>query len=219
MVPHSSPLKKRRIVSQAPLQAAPAAERQQHGDRPPAPRPMSRETSGSSHAPSRRTGACGTIRRASQTLTSTGTSIAAKPMANRRDLRPEPRLRGRRVGPSASYHMTSVMRLTAPPSRPRTMMADDDPAADDTHRRHGHVAPEDRPRDRRPATMAVPAIAPATATARRPSSIGVTLRSIGGRAALACAHPPPAWRRWSSSSSLSNHPDIRAARTSGGSRR
>ena len=214
MVPHASPLMKRRIVSHAPLQAAPLPSASSTAIATSA-RPTSLEMSGSSQSPRRRTGDCGAIRRASQTLTSTGTSIAKKPIPNSAICAQRRVWRTSRRS-SASYHMTSVIRLTTPPSRPRTMITATIPPPISTHRRHGVPLPKIGRATGGPPPWPLPPLLRRREEARRPSSIGVTLRSIGRPSRRASS---AAWRRWSSSSSLSNQPDIRAARTSGGSRR
>ena len=113
------------------------------------------------------------MRRASQMLSSAGTSIAAKPMANRATWA------HRRVGQdvaaaSASYHMTSVIRVTAPLTSPSAMKSGDpippisDPAAPRKIARH------DRARVR-----VGPPPSPACDGDRAASSEGVTLRGRG----------------------------------------
>ena len=222
-VPQSSPFWKRRIVSQAPLQAAPLPSASSTATATSA-RPMSRERSGISIPPIWRTGACGAIRRASQTLSRTGTSIAAKPRPNSA-ICDHSRVWSTSRRPRASYHITSVMRVTAPLSRPSTKMTRTIPPPIRTQRRHGMSLPKTGratggpppwPLPRPPPSPSSPPLPPRRREARRPSSIGVTLRSIGRPSRRASSS---AWRRWSSSSSLSNQLDIRAPRRCRGSRR
>ena len=176
-MPHAWPLKKRRIVSHAPLHAAPLPSASSTATATSV-RPMRREKSGSSRPPIRRSGACGAMRRASQTLTRTGTSIAANPMPNSA-ICAHSRVWSTSRRPSASYHMTSVMRLTAPPSRPSTMMSATIPPPMRTHRRHGRSLPKTGRATGGPPPCPFP-FPPRRREALRPSSIGVTLRSMAG---------------------------------------
>ncbi len=81
-----------------------------------------RETSGISRLPRRRTGTRGAIRRAAMMLISAGTKNAAQPIAKSASWlkRRVVRMLRRSI---ASYHITSVMRPTAPLSRKRTTSA------------------------------------------------------------------------------------------------
>ena len=149
VTPHSPPLRKSRTVSQLPLHAAP-----EPSDRRTAtttsPMPMARDASGISNPPSWRTGACGAIRPASQMLTSAGTSMAAKPIPNSATCDQSLVVSTSRR-PSASYHMTSVMRFTSAAEQAEHDQQAEDPAADQQpppprdvatgHRREGWPAP------------------------------------------------------------------------------
>src|SRR5688500_9297255 len=216
--PNSPPLKNSRTVSQAPVHAAPEPRASRTATIVSAIR-MKRDASGISMPPSWRTGACGAIRCASQVLTSTGTSIAAKPIPNSATCDQSLVVRTLRR-PSSSYHITSVMRFTAPPSSPRTMSRTKNPPPMTRYRRHGTSPPATGGKVRPPPlprplpSPPVPPLAPLPPVRRRPrrpSSMGVTLRGSPSRGSNGrpsrCASAS-AWRRWSSSRSLSNQLDI-----------
>ena len=203
LVPHSWPLRNSSTVSQLPLQAAPDPSARSTATMA-SPMPMAREASGSSMPPSRRSGACGEIRRASHMLSRASTSIAAKPMANsaicahRRTAKTSRR-------PSASYHITSVMRFTAPPSSPSTSRMPTKIAPIVSQRLHGTLTSATGGIPRPPSSS------PPFCRPRRPraaSSMGVTLRSSRGKGRPSRRASASCWRRWSSSSSLSNQLDM-----------
>ena len=201
LVPNGPPFRKRSTVCQLPLQAA--AEMSASSTTAPAsPMVIARDASGISNWPMRRTGTCGAIRRASQMLASAGTAKATKPMANRAscDHSLVVTIPDR---PSAPYHIRSVARATDRPRMPNANSRTRTAMTISAQRRTGAGPVLRRPGNR----------TGRSSSGGSPSPPPPFVRRGNGRPSrrASCS----AWRRWSSSSSLSNQVDIGCANRSG----